>query len=66
MLLAQQLRGGGWYGTDEVHPEAPRAQRGHPVDTAFAILVGTLGFRMTRARQMARQYGVLLGPHTRA
>src|SRR5512140_3493828 len=38
----------------------------YAVDTTFAILVGTLGFRMTRARQMARQYGVLIGPHTRA
>jgi hypothetical protein len=38
----------------------------YAVDTIFAILVGTLGFRVTRARQMARQYGVLLRPHTRA
>jgi hypothetical protein len=29
------------------------------VDTGVALLFGTAGFRVTRARQMIRQYGVL-------
>src|SRR5215469_16947117 len=33
------------------------------VDTAVAILLAGLGFRMTRAKQMARQYGFLRQSH---
>jgi hypothetical protein len=29
------------------------------VDTGVALLFGMAGFRVTRARQMVRQYGVL-------
>jgi hypothetical protein len=31
----------------------------YAVDTGIALLFGMAGFRVTRARQMARQYGVL-------
>ena len=31
----------------------------YAVDTGVALLFGMAGFRVTRARQMARQYGVL-------
>ena len=31
----------------------------YTVDTGIALLFGMAGFRVTRARQMARQYGVL-------
>ena len=31
----------------------------YAVDTGIALLFGIAGFRVTRARQMARQYGVL-------
>jgi hypothetical protein len=34
----------------------------YAVDTAVAILIGLGGFRVTRARQMARQYGFLSRP----
>jgi hypothetical protein len=36
--------------------------RYYAVDSAVAVLVATLGFRLTRARQMARQYGFLGRP----
>jgi hypothetical protein len=36
---------------------------GYALDTAVAIGCATLGFRIARARQMARQYG-FLGPAT--
>jgi len=36
----------------------------YAVDAAVAFLFGMAGFRMTRARQMARQYGSL-GLHSR-
>ena len=32
------------------------------VDTLVAILIGLFGYRLTRARQMARQYGFLRRP----
>jgi len=35
---------------------------GYGLDTAVAIGFATLGFRLTRARQMARQYGFLGTP----
>jgi hypothetical protein len=31
----------------------------YAVDTAIAMLFGMAGFRVTRARQMVRQYGIL-------
>lgn len=34
----------------------------YAVDTAVLIAVGLLGFRTTRQRQMARQYGFLIAP----
>ncbi|NVO16349.1 MAG: hypothetical protein HXX10_20155 [Rhodoplanes sp.] len=34
----------------------------YAVDTAILITVGLLGFRTTRQRQMARQYGFLIAP----
>jgi hypothetical protein len=37
----------------------------YAVDTLIAIAAATLAFRITRARQMARQYGFLSAPHTR-
>ncbi|MBK8097539.1 MAG: hypothetical protein IPK26_10545 [Planctomycetes bacterium] len=38
MLCNEQLARGGWYGSEEHHPDWPRGASGHPVDTAFAIL----------------------------
>ncbi|MDC7789221.1 hypothetical protein PQJ75_17715 [Rhodoplanes sp. TEM] len=34
----------------------------YAVDTAILIAIALLGFRTTRRRQMARQYGFLLAP----
>ncbi|RAI42446.1 DUF6867 family protein [Rhodoplanes roseus] len=37
----------------------------YAVDTAILIAIALAGFRTTRQRQMARQYGALLGPSPR-
>lgn len=38
MLCDEQKSSGGWWGSDEFRPDAPRSNRGHAVDTSFAIL----------------------------
>jgi hypothetical protein len=38
MLCEEQKSSGGWWGNDEFRPDAPRSNRGHAVDTSFAIL----------------------------
>jgi len=38
----------------------------YAVDAAVAIMAGILGYRLTRARQMATQYGFCVRPRLRA
>lgn len=38
MLCDEQKAGGGFWGASEFRPPAPQTSKGHPVDTAFAIL----------------------------
>jgi hypothetical protein len=49
MLCDEQQRGGGWSGSKEIRDPAQGSTRGHPVDTAFAILFLRRKFQRVQA-----------------